>query len=76
MSSYFLVLHTLCDAPHPSKHEIIDDIRIESGRTQPVCVYTRLLTYCVVYKPKNLRFTCKPIDYCSHLTNFVYRSYF
>lgn len=46
MSSYFLVLHTLCDAPHPSKHEIIDDIRIESGRTQPVCVYSVVNILC------------------------------
>ncbi|CAM4601631.1 unnamed protein product [Leuciscus chuanchicus] len=27
---------TLHNAPHPSKHEIIDDTRIESGRTQQV----------------------------------------
>jgi len=38
MRSYFWILQTLHNAPHPSKHEIIDDTRIESGRTQQVCV--------------------------------------
>ncbi len=37
----------------------------EWASTDSMCTQ-ELLTYCVVHQPKNLWFTCKPIDYCSH----------
>ncbi len=37
----------------------------EWASTDSMCTQ-ELLTYCVVHQPKNLWFTCKPIDYRSH----------
>lgn len=66
MSSCFWSLHTLPWCPTPFKawdHRWHQDW--EWASTASMCTQ-ELLTYCVVHQPKNLWFTCKPIDHCSH----------